>query len=262
MCSASTARASFPEDAMSTPDLLAAVYAQDRSPGPSATERAILHHAIELFGRRGYDGTGLRAIASAAEVTPPLITYHFGSKSALFRRCVEIVLRGLTERAKRAIGDEGSLEETVRRYAAVHIAFAEQFPAGLRFLLAVAYGPEEGLPPVDLVGPWAEVWNLLRRAFERAVSDGRFEPRGGVPLDVLVLHLANLVHLELFGHYERERFGAQMQEHALDLAQPADPVADIVAQFFHGAGRLREAGPDAGGAPSSPVSPRSPEVQP
>ena len=41
---------------------------------------------------RGYDKTTLRAIADDARVDPAMILYLFGSKAALFRESMKLVL--------------------------------------------------------------------------------------------------------------------------------------------------------------------------
>ena len=51
--------------------------------------RAILDAAIDLFGRQGYQGTGLSAIAQDAGITASAIIHHFGSKEGLLRAVLD-----------------------------------------------------------------------------------------------------------------------------------------------------------------------------
>jgi AcrR family transcriptional regulator len=70
------------------------------TPGPStrrrrnkaATRQAILEAAVGAFCRFGYDGVGVREIASDAGVTAMLVNRYFGSKEGLFEAVVEVVL--------------------------------------------------------------------------------------------------------------------------------------------------------------------------
>jgi AcrR family transcriptional regulator len=48
--------------------------------------------AIELFGRTGFAGTTVRAIAARAGVSPALIMHHFGTKDGLIGHCDTYVL--------------------------------------------------------------------------------------------------------------------------------------------------------------------------
>jgi AcrR family transcriptional regulator len=60
---------------------------QKRRPRPrnaAATRAAILASARRAFARAGYDGVGVREIASGAGVTAMLVNRYFGSKEGLF----------------------------------------------------------------------------------------------------------------------------------------------------------------------------------
>lgn len=203
-----------------------------------SAEHAILRAGIELFGRLGYGGTSTRVLASAASVTAPLIGYHFGSKEGLFRACTDVVIGGLTARTLEiCAGDEG-LEETVKQFAALHIHAAQSYPHAVRFALSVVYGPEEGQPEVDVFAHWLPVLTALTDRLQRAIDAREFVPRPGATLPGLVQQLIHAVHLEVFGTYERERFGKQ-SEGLMEIAPPvADPVGEVIAQYFHGAGTL------------------------
>ena len=57
----------------------------------------IIRAAMACFAARGYDGTGVRAIAEAADVSAPLINHHFGSKAGLRRAVDEHVVDRVRE---------------------------------------------------------------------------------------------------------------------------------------------------------------------
>lgn len=50
---------------------------------PKDTKEIILNKAEELFAAKGYKGTSLRMITTAAEVNLAAVNYHFGSKEGL-----------------------------------------------------------------------------------------------------------------------------------------------------------------------------------
>jgi AcrR family transcriptional regulator len=54
----------------------------------AATREAILVSARQAFARAGYDGVGVREIASGAGVTAMLVNRYFGSKEQLFAEVV------------------------------------------------------------------------------------------------------------------------------------------------------------------------------
>jgi TetR/AcrR family transcriptional regulator, regulator of cefoperazone and chloramphenicol sensitivity len=89
------------------------------------TARATIREsALELFAERGYAGTSVRDIASAAGVSPALLFHHYGSKAGL-RGAVEEWLMGLVASAvaggatRADASAEAVLTERFRRFAAV-----------------------------------------------------------------------------------------------------------------------------------------------
>ncbi len=71
--------------------------------------------AIELFARHGYHGASVRAITGAAGVNLGAITYHFGSKGALYEAAIAAVLGPSTEHLARASSLPGSALERIER---------------------------------------------------------------------------------------------------------------------------------------------------
>ena len=54
-----------------------------------STRDSVLDAAKRLFARKGFDGASVRAICAAAEASSNAVTYHFGSKQALFKEIVD-----------------------------------------------------------------------------------------------------------------------------------------------------------------------------
>lgn len=61
-----------------------------RRPGAPDTRAEILESARTLFADRGFGGTTIRAIASAAGVDPALVHHYFGTKDDLFVAALEL----------------------------------------------------------------------------------------------------------------------------------------------------------------------------
>ena len=61
-----------------------------RRPGGGDTRREILAAAQNEFAAKGYDGTTIRAVGSAAGVDPALVHHYFGSKDDLFLAALQI----------------------------------------------------------------------------------------------------------------------------------------------------------------------------
>ena len=61
------------------------------------TRDRLLKAAIALFAERGYDAIGTREIEAEAGVNRGLITYHFGSKEALWKAAIETLFDDQSE---------------------------------------------------------------------------------------------------------------------------------------------------------------------
>ena len=63
-----------------------------RRQGEPVSRDAVLAAAKERFATEGYEKTTLRAIAQDAHVDPSMVLYLFGSKEALFRESLRLIL--------------------------------------------------------------------------------------------------------------------------------------------------------------------------
>ncbi|WP_062347996.1 TetR/AcrR family transcriptional regulator [Herbidospora yilanensis] len=80
--------------------------------------------ALELFGADGAAGVGVRAVATAAGVSPALVLHHFGSKEGLRRACDGYVVEAIRGAGSGVLSDTSGLAAMleaatpVRRYLA------------------------------------------------------------------------------------------------------------------------------------------------
>jgi AcrR family transcriptional regulator len=66
-------------------------------PSADATRDRIVAAAIDLFSERSFDGGSTREIAARADVTQPLVNYHFRSKEELWRAAVDALFERLNQ---------------------------------------------------------------------------------------------------------------------------------------------------------------------
>ncbi|MEM1030228.1 MAG: TetR family transcriptional regulator [Myxococcota bacterium] len=88
------------------------------------TKRRILDAASDLFAERGFEGTSVRQIASAANVSLGMIRHYFGSKEGLHRACLESALTAyptLTEYIETSLASGQSPADVI--VAATRIGF-------------------------------------------------------------------------------------------------------------------------------------------
>jgi len=109
----------------------------------SATRERILTAAAQVLGERGYAGTSISAICERADITPPSVYWHFGSKAGL----LEAMLRqgGSTHfegiRRAAAEGDpRDPLDRLDRMLAAIRDLVISRPPGSLTELSILAEG--------------------------------------------------------------------------------------------------------------------------
>ena len=110
--------------------------------GGEATRRRLLTEAVRLFGRQGYEGTSLDAVATAAGVRKQTLLYYFPSKDALLQACVEETSRRVALALSDALEEESS---SGKAEAVVRTVFrlAEEWPEFPQFIReAGRLGPE------------------------------------------------------------------------------------------------------------------------
>src|SRR5262249_13086857 len=102
--------------------------------------------ARELFARRGYDRVSVREITSRAKANLGAITYHFGSKEALYHACIASIaepLVGAIGDASQGSGTAPARIEAILRAFLGHLGDNPQVPSILLRELA----SDHPLPP-------------------------------------------------------------------------------------------------------------------
>lgn len=120
---------------------------------PETTRAALLLAARKLFSERGYDGTSIRALTSAAGANLGAVTYHFGSKEALYRAVLLEVLGPLPDRIREAATSAGPPLDRVERIVRAYLRFFADHPDVPRFMLQeIAQGKMPPPPVVEVIG--------------------------------------------------------------------------------------------------------------
>ncbi|WP_217578849.1 CerR family C-terminal domain-containing protein [Mesorhizobium sp. GbtcB19] len=68
------------------------------------TRAALVHAALKLFGRQGFDGTSTRQIAAEAKANIGSIAYHFGGKEGLRAAAADHIVETIQGIAGQALG--------------------------------------------------------------------------------------------------------------------------------------------------------------
>jgi len=193
---------------------------------PSAlegTSAALLDAAEEVFAQQGFDGASVREITRRAKVNLGAITYHFGSKAALFGAVVQRAQQGLLEAIEAAAAVPGRPTQRLERIVRAHFGFLSEHPRFRRLILQVLL-MDKDLPEAAL--------GYLRRAMAvvwATVAEGQAagEIRDGDPRLLSIAVMAQPLMLNVVRPILRR--GPQ-----LDLDDPAvrDLVLDNAIQFI------------------------------
>jgi len=110
--------------------MIAEATSRKTRPSADSTRERILAAALECFSLQGFDGAATREIASRAEVTQPLLTYHFRSKEELWRAAVDGVFAALTTAMVTRLDGLRGVDEVTTAKLLVHefISFSAAHP--------------------------------------------------------------------------------------------------------------------------------------
>lgn len=163
----------------------------------TARER-LLQAAVELFTVRGYAATSVREIVEAAEVTKPVLYYHFGSKEGIYleilaelRRRLGALLADLTT------GEGGARARLERLFLGIYDEFEQQAPL-VRFLNGILWGPTQGAPPFDVESLHRPLHDHVQAIVIEGIAHGELRPADPEEITIaLVALLAFSMDLQL-----------------------------------------------------------------
>jgi AcrR family transcriptional regulator len=154
-----------------------------------------LDRALQVFWRKGYEGTSLSDLTKAVGVNRPSLYAAFGEKEALFRKALDRYLNGPAAYVREAL-KEPTARAVVERLlrSAADLNAAPGNPGGCLMVQgALACGEEADSMRRELAACRAAGEAALRRRLERAKSDD------DLPADTDPADLARYVATILYG---------------------------------------------------------------
>ena len=127
------------------------------------TSEALVAAARDLFVAHGFDGTSIRAITQRAGANLGAVTYHFGSKQALYEAVAASLGNPFREAFARAASQPGSPLERLEGIVRFVFEYLSEHPELPRFMMQqlVSSGP---LPPAirsTLGGNHSDIAHLI-----------------------------------------------------------------------------------------------------
>jgi AcrR family transcriptional regulator len=154
-----------------------------------------LDRALQVFWRKGYEGTSLSDLTKAMGINRPSLYAAFGDKEALFRKALDRYVDGpaaYTQEALKAPTAHAVVERLLR--GAVDLNTAPRSPGGCLMVQgALAGGAAADSIRQDLIACRAAGEAALRRRLEHAKSIG------DLPIDTDPADLARYVATIIYG---------------------------------------------------------------
>lgn len=167
-----------------------------------------LENAMQVFWRKGYEGTSLSDLTDAMGINPPSLYAAFGSKEALFRKAMDRYENGPANYTPRAL-----LAPTAREVAqqllagAVALHGSARNPKGcLGVQGALACGDSAGAVQHDLSARRIAAEQLVRKRLQHAKAEG------DLPADSDPAELARYLRAVICGMAVQSADGATRKE--------------------------------------------------
>jgi TetR/AcrR family transcriptional regulator len=102
--------------------------------GGEARRTRLLAEAIRRFGKNGYQGTSLDAVATAAGVRKQTLLYYFPTKEALLEACVVQTSGRIAQELSAALEEETSSSRKAEAVIRTLFRLAEEWPEFAQFI--------------------------------------------------------------------------------------------------------------------------------
>ena len=157
------------------------------------TDKA-LDRALQVFWRKGYEGTSLPDLTKAMGINRPSLYAAFGNKEALFRRAIDRYIEGPASHVRQALAEPTARRVVERLWrSSIELVTDPRNPRGCFMVQsALACGDEADAVRRELSRRRAALVAALRKRFEKAVADGDL-PAETSPSD-LARYVATLSH--------------------------------------------------------------------
>lgn len=170
-----------------------------------ATEARILRAASELFVTRGWSGTTVTDVATAADVAERTVYVRFGTKGALLRRAIDVAVAGDDEPVPvrerpwfQTALTAATLDERIDSYAAGAAALMKR-AAPLIAVALQAVGDDSILADAASAGH-AGTRDDLQRLWRQAEADGLIPGHVNVPWFLDTIAVIGQADVYLLGH--------------------------------------------------------------
>lgn len=203
----------------------------NQTPTPQDTRLRILESARNLFSQKGFEGASIRDITGAAQVNLGAVTYHFGSKQALYEAVIRSFIDPMRVRFDRAVAAPGPVLDRID--GAVR-ALCSHFFENPELPPLIMHEISRGGPLPGPVRDWvSHAVNTLARLVQEGQAEGSVVP-GRPPLTAASL----MAQPFFFAVTQRPRENTPgLEQIRPDPGEIADHVCDFIRRSLSAPGR-------------------------
>jgi len=204
---------------------MAAATRRPRPPAPGA--RRIESAARRLFANRGFAGTSMADIATAAGVSKATVFHHYRNKRQLYEALVGDAFAGFREQLIPLLDAEGDVQGSLRDFAAAHLERLTRMQGTMRLIAREMLSWTAGSGEELVSGEISRNFSLLVDAIRRGQARGTVRADADPGLAVFLLLCSSWFVFQT---------GALVRRNPdLAVASSVDTYADELARLlYHG----------------------------
>jgi len=164
---------------------MAAATRRPRPPAPGA--RRIESAARRLFANRGFAGTSMADIATAAGVSKATVFHHYRNKRQLYEALVGDAFAGFREQLIPLLDAEGDVQGSLRDFAAAHLERLTRMQGTMRLIAREMLSWTAGSGEELVSGEISRNFSLLVDAIRRGQARGTVRADADPGLAVFLL---------------------------------------------------------------------------
>jgi len=212
----------------------------------------LLDVGLKLFANRGYAGTAVQDITDAAQVTKPVLYYHFGNKEGLFQALVDHAMdERLRLMQEAAPADKPTVDQLTDIITAL-TDFARRQPDLLRLTFAVAFAADGEYPSGFRKDKMHASIDFVRGIIEKGLERGVLNP--GYDLHEITQSYFQLIQHSIVMAIMEPKI--RRLKPSVLLPPPMQPRRKVEL-FLHGAANPRRPLHGSNGKPHQPLARRA-----
>lgn len=189
-----------------------------------ATRSRIIHNAMELFAKKGFEGVSVDEVALASKINKAMIFYYFKNKAGLYEAVMQGVLEDMYEEIVEADKCCESTLGELKAFIATYASFAKRYPYFPALLLRELSDSGAHLPEL-MFESMKKLFVLLSAILDKGVKEGLF--KDVIPM---IVHFMIIGTINLYITTEPLRKRAA-EQNALDTCSECD--IDEVSEYIY-----------------------------